>query len=647
MTVAARTAWVAEPVGESDGAWSPALAPVTGSRPVCTAWCDTATGRRLACWVPDVGDWARHEVAEGFGAHTSAAADAGGGATVAFVDLDSGSVMAARVARVAGGTWTTETVAAGAAGIVAGAPSLALGPDGEPQVCYATDAGVHVARRTPSGAWESEPVGGSAEPANDVALAIGPEGGRVVLTRRVFANTVVLIREREGGWDESAVPWSLDPAAGWVGDRPALAVDPSGAAHVAFRSSTGVTCATEDESGAWRLEMVVPDGASGPDVSLVLDPEGRPVVACLRPDGDVELARQGDETWSRETIATGSPHGEAGGRLSMVIDATGAPHLVIADAAGGGLRSIHLDRGPVTRTLRFDVPRHGSFTGHTVLDGAEDPEGGPLTVSTRPVRRPTLGRLTLRASGRFRYEPKGPLGRDGFRYEVTDAAGLSAVGEVEIRVVVPVLIRVRQRQVSDRRRSSSVRVSLSGSVRGITAVLKRKRAGRWVRVRQSAGTRIRGLVTPEKGEWSTGPYRLELRAPDGEHLAHSEEFRMPPARGVVLALTGDLTGLPAQKPARKKPPPRSTSFDPAKGRWGRWPSTRSKPPLGRGSQGDAVRYLQGVIAHRSGLKIAVDGIFGPKTQSRVRTVQRRAKITVDGKVGPQTWPVVDRLARGS
>jgi N-acetylmuramoyl-L-alanine amidase len=55
----------------------------------------------------------------------------------------------------------------------------------------------------------------------------------------------------------------------------------------------------------------------------------------------------------------------------------------------------------------------------------------------------------------------------------------------------------------------------------------------------------------------------------------------------------------------------------------------------------------GVIAHRSRLKVRVDGRFGPQTQSRVRTVQRRARITVDGKVGPETWPVVDRLARGS
>jgi peptidoglycan hydrolase-like protein with peptidoglycan-binding domain len=61
-------------------------------------------------------------------------------------------------------------------------------------------------------------------------------------------------------------------------------------------------------------------------------------------------------------------------------------------------------------------------------------------------------------------------------------------------------------------------------------------------------------------------------------------------------------------------------------------------------RGDAVRYLQGVIFHKAGGRITIDGYFGPETSRRVRDVQRSFRITVDGVVASDTWPVVDLLA---
>ena len=61
-----------------------------------------------------------------------------------------------------------------------------------------------------------------------------------------------------------------------------------------------------------------------------------------------------------------------------------------------------------------------------------------------------------------------------------------------------------------------------------------------------------------------------------------------------------------------------------------------------GSTGDAVRGLQEEFRFRDlsgepGHGLAVDGIFGPKTEAAVRGFQRALGTTVDGIVGPQTW----------
>lgn len=62
----------------------------------------------------------------------------------------------------------------------------------------------------------------------------------------------------------------------------------------------------------------------------------------------------------------------------------------------------------------------------------------------------------------------------------------------------------------------------------------------------------------------------------------------------------------------------------------------------RGSQGEAVKGVQEEAAFRdlSGNpqpSLAIDGIFGPKTEAFVRGFQEAVEITVDGIVGPVTW----------
>jgi peptidoglycan hydrolase-like protein with peptidoglycan-binding domain len=72
-----------------------------------------------------------------------------------------------------------------------------------------------------------------------------------------------------------------------------------------------------------------------------------------------------------------------------------------------------------------------------------------------------------------------------------------------------------------------------------------------------------------------------------------------------------------------------------------WPIVR------RGDTEHPVRTLQHLLRAHS-QNIAVDGVFGPRTEAAVRAVQTSAGVGVDGIVGPQTWPhVIVQVRRGS
>ena len=60
-----------------------------------------------------------------------------------------------------------------------------------------------------------------------------------------------------------------------------------------------------------------------------------------------------------------------------------------------------------------------------------------------------------------------------------------------------------------------------------------------------------------------------------------------------------------------------------------------------------VRSLQ-YLLNAHGARLAVDGVFGPRTDSAVRSYQRAHGLLVDGIVGPQTWSsVIITVQRGS
>lgn len=60
------------------------------------------------------------------------------------------------------------------------------------------------------------------------------------------------------------------------------------------------------------------------------------------------------------------------------------------------------------------------------------------------------------------------------------------------------------------------------------------------------------------------------------------------------------------------------------------------PVIRQGSVGQPVRSLQYLLNAR-GAGLAVDGIFGSRTNAAVRNFQGTHGLAVDGIVGPQTW----------
>jgi peptidoglycan hydrolase-like protein with peptidoglycan-binding domain len=63
---------------------------------------------------------------------------------------------------------------------------------------------------------------------------------------------------------------------------------------------------------------------------------------------------------------------------------------------------------------------------------------------------------------------------------------------------------------------------------------------------------------------------------------------------------------------------------------------RQWPIQKEGSTGEAVRTVQYLLRAR-GASLAVDGIFGPRTEAAVRSFQQSHGLVVDGVVGNATW----------
>ena len=71
-----------------------------------------------------------------------------------------------------------------------------------------------------------------------------------------------------------------------------------------------------------------------------------------------------------------------------------------------------------------------------------------------------------------------------------------------------------------------------------------------------------------------------------------------------------------------------------------WTALIQGAQVQQGSHGDAVKAAQSLLRGRFNYAIAVDGDFGPQTDSAVRDLQGSHYVAVDGIVGSDTWQVL-------
>ena len=70
---------------------------------------------------------------------------------------------------------------------------------------------------------------------------------------------------------------------------------------------------------------------------------------------------------------------------------------------------------------------------------------------------------------------------------------------------------------------------------------------------------------------------------------------------------------------------------------------QNEPILRRGSEGNPVRRAQKRLTLGGWDTGGVDGKFGSRTESAVKSFQGDRGLVVDGIIGPQTWAEIDAL----
>ena len=103
------------------------------------------------------------------------------------------------------------------------------------------------------------------------------------------------------------------------------------------------------------------------------------------------------------------------------------------------------------------------------------------------------------------------------------------------------------------------------------------------------------------------------------------------------ALEGANTGVTPTQPTDTQPTDTQPTTQPTGGTGG-----TNRPTLRRGDSGQAVREMQTLLTQQ-GYYLTADGVFGPRTESLVKSFQRANGLVADGIVGQQTWVALERV----
>ena len=108
---------------------------------------------------------------------------------------------------------------------------------------------------------------------------------------------------------------------------------------------------------------------------------------------------------------------------------------------------------PLAMDDDFTGPLNVDVTGNILVDNGngidEDPDGGPLTITTTPVSPPSNGSVILLPNGDFTYTPNlNFIGVDTFEYRISDQSGLMATATVTITITGTFAFTVAKTQTS-------------------------------------------------------------------------------------------------------------------------------------------------------------------------------------------------------
>jgi N-acetylmuramoyl-L-alanine amidase len=98
------------------------------------------------------------------------------------------------------------------------------------------------------------------------------------------------------------------------------------------------------------------------------------------------------------------------------------------------------------------------------------------------------------------------------------------------------------------------------------------------------------------------------------------------------------TAATTAQPVTTNPVPQTPTTPAA----GTTPTSVELPTLRLGMRGPAVSQLQERLHSTGFFSGAIDGVFGPETQSAVMAAQRRYQLDPDGIVGAATWTALLR-----
>lgn len=246
------------------------------------------------------------------------ATDASSHAHLSLVDATAGTVL---YATDASGSWTLETVSAGAA------PAIAVGPDGMPHVSYVAGSRIRHAVRGASG-WTSELVDALSSARTLSSIAVGSDGVVQVAWADTSTSPYDSVRVSTGG----AGGFTSVPVATDLLNRLSLAMDGAGAVHLA-REVGGEVILHVDAGSGWTWEGGAAPSEAGSPVSLAF--AGAETVIGYSSAGP-RLARREGGAWTSlladETSGCGTAAAvaaEPSGTVHLLYDCPG-PRLVHA-----------------------------------------------------------------------------------------------------------------------------------------------------------------------------------------------------------------------------------------------------------------------------------------------------------------------------